>query len=198
MALVDGNKSQSQPRKRIIVAITGASGAIYGIRAIEMLKHENVEIHLILSEPSQITIKQETSRKVEEVIALSDFNYDPEDFFDPIASGSTTADGMLVIPCSIKTLSGIANSYNENLIIRSADVTLKEGKPLILVVRETPLHRGHLRLMDMAAQAGAIIFPPVPAFYGNPKTINDIVDTTVGRVLRRLGFENPYYDQWNT
>lgn len=185
----------SRPR-RIVVAITGASGAIYGIRALEMLRALGVETHLILSPAAHITIAQETDHKVSQVAALADVHYDRSDIAATIASGSFPVDGMIVIPCSIKTLSAVANSYADDLIGRAADVTLKEGRPLVLVVRETPLHRGHLRLMDLAARAGAVIFPPVPAFYGRPKTIDDLVTATVGRALLRLGIDNPGYTRW--
>jgi 4-hydroxy-3-polyprenylbenzoate decarboxylase len=160
------------------------------------LKKANIETHLIFSTTARLTIVHETSWKINDILALSDFNYDPGNFNVSLASGSESFDGMIVIPCSIKTLSGIANSYAENLIIRSADVLLKEGKPLILVVRETPLHRGHIRLMDLAAQAGAIIFPPVPALYGNPQTLDDVINNTVGRILLRLGIDNQSYSKW--
>jgi 4-hydroxy-3-polyprenylbenzoate decarboxylase len=198
MAETNRNQVLNKPSKRIIVAITGASGAIYGIRALEMLKKANIETHLILSPTAKVTIVQESTRKIRDVLALADFNYDSADFNVSIASGSESFDGMVVIPCSIKTLSGIANSYAENLIIRSADVIIKEGKPLILVVREAPLHRGHIRLMKLAAQAGAIIYPPVPAMYGNPQTIDDIINNTVGRILLRLGINNQSYSKWKS
>lgn len=186
----------SERPARIIVAITGASGAILGIRALEMLRTEGVETHLVLSPSSHVTIAQETERSVREVASLASISYDPRDIGAAIASGSFPVDGMIVIPCSIKTLSAIANSYAEDLIVRAADVTLKEGRPLVLVVRETPLHRGHLRLMDLAARAGAILFPPVPAFYALPQTLDDVVTATVGRALLRLGIDNPGYTRW--
>ncbi|HET7010974.1 MAG TPA: UbiX family flavin prenyltransferase, partial [Anaerolineales bacterium] len=123
--------------------------------------------------------------------------YDRADLAAAVASGSFANRGMLIIPCSIKTLSAVANSYADDLIARAADVTLKEGRPLVLVVRETPLHRGHLRLMDLAARAGAVIFPPVPAFYARPETLDDIVTATVGRALLRMGLDNPGYMRWS-
>ena len=181
---------------RIVVGITGASGVIFGIRALEMLRRAGVETHLILSAAARITIAQETDWKVSQVEKLADISYKPQDIGATIASGSYPTQGMVVIPCSIKTLSAIANSYADDLIVRAADVTLKEGRPLALVVRETPLHRGHLRLMDLAARAGAIIFPPVPAFYGKPQTLDEVITATVGRVLLRLGVENPGYTKW--
>jgi len=182
--------------RRIIVALTGASGAIYGIRALEMLRTLGVETHLVLSPAAHVTIAQETDHKVSEVAALAAVHYDRGDIGAAIASGSYPVEGMIVIPCSIKTLSAIAHCYADDLIVRAADVTLKEGRPLVLVVRETPLHRGHLRLMDLAARAGAVIFPPVPAFYGRPQTLDEVVTATVGRALLRLGIDNPGYTRW--
>ena len=175
------------PPLRVIVALTGASGAILGIRALERLHALGVETHLVISAAAHITIAQETGWKVSDVQALAHVSHDPRNIGATIASGSFPAHGMLVIPCSIKTLSGIANSYADDLIVRAADVTLKEGRPLVLVVRETPLHRGHLRLMDLAARAGAVIFPPVPAFYQRPATLDELVDQTVARAVQRLG-----------
>ena len=185
----------SSPR-RIIIGITGASGALYGIRALQLLQAENVETHLVLSQAARVTIHQETSWKVDDVIRLAAVHHDVQDIGAPIASGSFLTAGMLVAPCSIKTLSAIANSYADDLIVRAADVCLKEGRPLVLLVRETPLHRGHLRLMDLAARAGAVLFPPVPAFYAAPQSLDDVVTATVGRALLRLGFDNSAYARW--
>ena len=181
---------------RVIVALTGASGAILGIRALERLRALGVETHLVISAAAHITIAQETDWKVSDVQALAHVSHDPRNIGATIASGSFPAHGMLVIPCSIKTLSGIANSYADDLIVRAADVTLKEGRPLVLVVRETPLHRGHLRLMDLAARAGAVIFPPVPAFYQRPATLDELVDQTVARAVQRLGIPNAGVLPW--
>ena len=181
---------------RVIVALTGASGAILGVRALERLRALGVETHLVLSAAARITIAQETDRKVSDVLALAHTSYDPRDIGATIASGSYPVLGMIVIPCSIKTLSAIANSYADDLIVRAADVTLKEGRPLVLVVRETPLHRGHLRLMDLAARAGAVIFPPVPAFYQRPATLDEMVDQTVARALQRLGIRDTGVQPW--
>lgn len=183
-------------KKRIILAITGASGAIYGVRTLEALKRLEVEVHLIVSEIGSRVLAEETGIKSGELAASADRSYPPDDLSAPIASGSFHTDGMLVVPCSIKTLSGVANSYAENLILRAADVCLKEGRPLLLAVRETPLHPGHLRLMADAAQAGAILFPPVPAFYDHPETLDDLIDATVGRMLARLGIDNDLYQSW--
>ena len=182
--------------KPIIVAITGASGAIYGIRAVEILQSVGREVHLVVSAAGRRTIEQETGRSAGEIEQLAVVSHDPIDIGAPIASGSFLAEGMLVAPCSIKTLSAIANSYAVDLIARAADVCLKEGRPLALMVRESPLHVGHLRLMTQAAEAGAVICPPIPAFYGHPQTVDDIIDASVGRVLARMGIENDAYPEW--
>jgi flavin prenyltransferase len=182
--------------KRIIVAITGASGAIYGLRALELLRSLAHETHLVISVAARQTILQEIGCTPEDVAAHATFLYDPDDIGALIASGSVAMDGMLIAPCSIKTLSAIATSYTSNLIVRAADVCLKEGRPLVLMVRETPLHVGHLRLMMQAAEAGAIIMPPVPAFYGHPQSISDIVNGSVGRALARLGVPNDAFPAW--
>ncbi len=145
---------------------------------------------------ARLTIAQETDWSLEEVQSLATVHYNPRDIGAAIASGSFATLGMVVIPCSIKSLSAIANSYSSELLSRAADVTLKEGRPLLLVLRETPLHRGHIRLMDQAAAAGAVIFPPVPAFYTRPRTVDEVVDNLVGRVLARLGIENEIYQSW--
>jgi 4-hydroxy-3-polyprenylbenzoate decarboxylase len=182
--------------KRIILAISGASGAILGIRSLELLKSAGVETHLIISPAARETIAAETTWKLQDVEALADFVYSPDQIGARIASGSFVTDGMLVAPCSIKTLSGIANSYAENLIVRAADVCLKEGRPLLLAVRETPLHAGHLHLMSLAAQAGAVIFPPVPAFYGGQQSLDELVTSLAGRMLLRIGIDNEAYSRW--
>jgi 4-hydroxy-3-polyprenylbenzoate decarboxylase len=186
----------TQRPKRIILAITGASGAILGIRTLELLKEVGVEIHLVISRAARRTITSETNWKIKDVEALASACYDPQDIGARIASGSFVTDGMLVVPCSIKSLSGIANSYAENLIVRAADVCIKEGRKLILVVRETPLHPGHLQLMRDAANSGAVIFPPVPAFYGDIQTMDDLLYNLSGRILLRMGIENDHYRQW--
>jgi len=182
--------------KRLIVGITGASGVIYGIRALQMLRAAEIETHLVLSPAARVTIAQETDWKTSEVEALATVPHDHRDVGASIASGSFTTQGMLIAPCSIKTLSAVANAYSNDLMSRAADVCLKEGRPLLLMVRETPLHKGHLKLMLAAADAGAILFPPVPAFYGHPKTLDDLVTATVGRALARLGIANDGYQEW--
>ena len=185
-----------EKKKQIILAITGASGAIYGLRALEALKALNIRVHLVVSPMGARVITQETMTNMAEIQKITDVVYPPDELGAPIASGSFPIDGMLVIPCSIKTLSGIANSYAENLVQRAADVCLKEGRPLLLAVRETPLHSTHLRLMSQAARAGAIIFPPIPSFYHQPKTIDDLINATVGRMLARVGIDNDLYQPW--
>lgn len=183
--------------RKIIIGISGASGVIYGIRALQMLKQARIETHLVMSAAARLTIHHETDWRIGDVEKLAGMVYKPQDIGAAIASGSFPSDGMAVIPCSIKTLSAIANSYADDLLVRAADVTLKEGRPLVLVVRETPLHRGHIRLMDLAARAGAVIFPPVPAFYSKPQTLDEVITSTVGRVLLRMGIENSGYSQWS-
>ena len=183
--------------KRIILAITGASGAAYGIQALKTLKDLQYEVHLVISPIGVKVINEETNLNLNTLLAKADFTYQSDDLAAPIASGSFQTAGMLIIPCSIKTLSGIANSYAANLIQRAADVCLKEGRPLLLAVRETPLHAGHLRLMTHAAQAGATIYPLSPSFYTHPETIDDLIKTTIGRILARFGIDNALYQPWN-
>lgn len=183
--------------KRIIIGMSGASGVIYGIRALEMLRPiEHIETHLVFSPATAQTIAAETDLTLDDVRALADVVYNFKDIGAATSSGSFRTDGMLVAPCSIKTLSGIANSYNDNLITRSADVCLKERRPVILMVRETPLHLGHLELMQRATQYGCSIVPPVPAFYHRPKTIDDIVNQTVGRALDLIGIDTKSVYRW--
>ena len=187
----------NRPLKRVIVAITGASGAILGIRTLELLKEVGVETHLIISRAARQTISSETKWKVTDVKALASTCYEPQDIGARIASGSFVTEGMLVIPCSVKSLSGIANSYANDLVVRAADVCLKEGRKLILAVRETPLHPGHLQLMRQATDLGAVIFPPVPAFYGKAQTVDELVINLAGRILLRMGIESGHYHQWS-
>jgi 4-hydroxy-3-polyprenylbenzoate decarboxylase len=184
-------------KQRLIVGISGASGVIMGIRALEMLQQiEAVETHLVVTAAARQTVAQETDWALSDIFALADQVYKENDIGGTIASGSFDTMGMLVLPCSIKTLSAIANSYADNLLVRAADVTLKEGRPLVLGVRETPLHRGHLHLLDRAAKAGAVIFPPMPVFYTRPRTIDDIVDNLVGRMLAWIGIKNSAFKEW--
>ncbi|RLA83240.1 MAG: 3-octaprenyl-4-hydroxybenzoate carboxy-lyase, partial [Deltaproteobacteria bacterium] len=168
---------------RIIVGITGASGVIYGVRLLEVLRDLKVEAHLILTEAARKNIQIETSLTVEDVKGLAHKVHDVKDLAAPVSSGSFVTSGMVVAPCSIKTLSAIAHSYNDNLLVRAADVTLKERRRLVLLVRETPLHLGHLELMAQVARLGGVIMPPVPAFYHRPRSVEEIVDQTVGKVL---------------
>lgn len=178
--------------QRIIIGLTGASGAIYGIRLLEVLRSvAEVETHLIVSAAAKQTIALETSYRLRNVLAMADVIYEDRDIAAAISSGSFITSGMIIMPCSIKTLSGIANSYNDTLIMRAADVVLKEKRKLILGVRETPLHLGHLRLMMSVIEIGAIIFPPMPAFYHQPETVQEIVDQTVNRILDQYGITLP-------
>ncbi|CFQ39004.1 MULTISPECIES: UbiX family flavin prenyltransferase [Yersinia] len=178
--------------KRLIIGISGASGAIYGVRLLQVLQHvEGVETHLILSHAARQTLALETEFSVKDVQALADVVHDSRDIAACISSGSFKTHGMVILPCSIKTLSGIVHSYTDGLLTRAADVILKERRPLLLCVRETPLHLGHLRLMVQAAELGAVIMPPMPAFYHHPQTIQDIVDQTVNRVIDQFDIELP-------
>jgi len=182
--------------KRIVIGISGASGVIYGVRMLELLKETDFETHLIISESGRLNIEIETGYKPRDVEAMADFIYGHKDMAASLSSGSFLTEGMVVIPCTIKSLSGIANSYNENLLVRAADVTLKEKRKLVLVVRETPLHIGHLRLMTLAAEMGAHLVPPVPSFYHQPETIEDIIDQTIGKIFDYFGIEHDLFRRW--
>ncbi|MFP3974939.1 MAG: UbiX family flavin prenyltransferase [Dehalococcoidia bacterium] len=182
---------------KLIIGITGASGVIYGIRLLEVLADvKTVETHLVVSRAGEINIPYETDMEVDRVKSLADFCYAVEDCAAALSSGSFKRDGMVIAPCSMKTLSGLANSYAENLILRAGDVTLKERKKLVVLVRETPFHIGHLRNMEKLAEMGAVILPPVPAFYHRPKTVQDIVDHTVGKVLDIFDIEHDLFQKW--
>ncbi|CDO21301.1 3-octaprenyl-4-hydroxybenzoate carboxy-lyase [Mycolicibacterium mageritense DSM 44476 = CIP 104973] len=184
--------------KRLIVAITGASGASYGIRALELLRDvPDVETHAIVTASAHRTIAYETKYTDEYVRDLADQVHSPRDIGAPVSSGSFVTAGMLIAPCSVKTLSGIAHSYNESLVVRAADVCLKERRRVVLLLRETPLHAGHIELMAQATRNGAIVMPPVPAFYALPQTVDDIVDQTVGRALDLLGVVLPGVRRWD-
>jgi flavin prenyltransferase len=188
---------QASPVKRIIVGITGASGAIYGVRALELLRDvPGVETHLVMSSAGQATVTYETQFTLRAVRALADFTHSDKDIGATIASGSFRTAGMLVAPCSIKTLSGIATSYASGLVVRAADVVLKERRPLVLLLRETPLHSGHLRIMQAATEAGAVIAPPVPAFYARPRTLEDVIDHTVARALDHFDLDVGVLRRW--
>ena len=183
--------------KRLIIGISGASGVIYGIRLLEILQGvADVETHLVMSSAAKRTILLETDYQISQVEALADQLYSFNDIAAAISSGSFKTMGMVVIPCAIKTLSAIANSYSDNLLARAADVVLKDRRKLVLVVRETPLHRGHLELLLRAADCGAIILPPMPAFYQGPATIDDIIDQTVGKVFDMFGLEHALFRRW--
>lgn len=181
----------------LIIGITGATGAIYGIRLLEVLSSlKDVETHLVISKVGELIIKHETGRKIQDIRKLASFWYDVEDIGACISSGSFQRDGMIVAPCTVKTMSGMANSYSDNLITRAGDVTLKERKKLALMVRETPLHLGHIRAMEKLTEMGAIIVPPVPAFYHKPKTIPEIIDHTVGRLLDIFDIKHNLFRRW--
>jgi 4-hydroxy-3-polyprenylbenzoate decarboxylase len=182
----------------IIVAITGATGAIYGIRLLEALASlKDIETHLVISAAGEKTIALETSRRVDDVRKLANYSYAVDEIDAPIASGSFKRDGMIIAPCTIKTMSAVAHSYSDNLITRAADVTLKERKKLVVVVRETPLHLGHLRNLERLAEMGAIILPPMPAFYHQPQTVQDIVDHTVGKMLDVFDIKHELFQRWS-
>ena len=183
-------------KKRIVIGISGASGVTYGVRILELLRETDLETHLIISKAGRLNIEIETDYHPDAVEAMADFVYDHKDMAASLSSGSFLTEGMVVVPCTIKSLSGIANSYNENLLVRAADVTLKEKRKLVLVVRETPLHVGHLRLMTLAAEMGAHLLPPVPSFYHQPKTLEDIIDQTIGKVFDYMGIEHDLFKRW--
>jgi 4-hydroxy-3-polyprenylbenzoate decarboxylase len=183
-------------KKRIIIGITGASGVIYGIEILKELAKKDLETHLIISESGKKNITFETEYSIKDVESMADRVYDNNDLEASPASGSFLTNGMIVAPCTIKTLSGIANSYSNNLLVRAADVTLKEKRKLVLLVRETPFHKGHLRLMTMAADMGTHILPPIPSFYNHPKTIEDIIHQTIGRVFDYFGIEHNLCKRW--
>ncbi len=183
--------------RRLIIGITGASGAIYGIRALEVLQRvADVETHLILSPAGARTVAEETDYSLERIRGLAGAAHSFRDVGAAPSSGSFQTLGMLIAPCSVKTLSAIVNSYDDNLIVRAADVCLKERRRLVLLLRETPLHQGHIELMLRATQIGAVIMPPAPAFYHHPATVADIVDQTVGRALDLFGIEAGLVRRW--
>mgnify|MGYP000213168168 FL=1 len=178
--------------KRLIVGISGASGAIYGVRLLQVLRDvAGVETHLVMSQAARQTLSLETDLSLRDVQALADVVHDARDIAASISSGSFKTAGMVILPCSKRQLSGIVNSYTDTLVTRAADVVLKERRPLVLCVRETPLHLGHLRLMTQAAELGAVIMPPVPAFYHRPQTLDDVINQTVNRVLDQFDIDLP-------
>jgi len=182
--------------KKIIVGISGASGIQYGIRTIEVLSELGIETHLIITKSGLNNLTIETRHDRSKLESLASYVHDFENIGAPVASGSFQVDGMIIAPCSIKTLSGIANSYNDNLLVRAADVTLKERRRLVLLVRETPLHEGHLELMLKVTRMGGIIMPPIPAFYHLPQTIDDIIDQTIGKALDLFSIDAKLFRRW--
>lgn len=185
-------------RKKIVIGISGASGVIYGVECLRLLAEmPEVETHLVLSDSGKKNIEIETSFQTEQVVAMADVVYDNHNVGAAIASGSFLTAGMVVVPCTISTLSQIANCLNQNLLTRAADVTLKEKRKLVLVVRETPLHLGHLRLLTTAAEYGAHILPPIPSFYHEPKTLEDIIHQTLGKIFDYLEIEHQLFKRWD-
>lgn len=183
--------------RRIIIGLTGASGVIYGIRALQLLGQvPDVETHVVISPSALRTAAEEVDMRPDDIRALCDHRYNHRDIGAAISSGSFRTHGMLVMPCSVKTLSGIANCYDNDLIVRAADVCLKERRPVVLLFRETPLHAGHIALMDRVTRSGAIVMPPVPGFYSRPQTVDDIVNQTVGRALDLLDIDLHIVKRW--
>jgi 4-hydroxy-3-polyprenylbenzoate decarboxylase len=184
--------------RRLIIAITGASGAIYGVRALQMLREVGgIETHLVLSPSAARTIIEDTDYSPAEVKAMADVVHEYRDIGASVSSGSFVTSGMLVAPCSVKTLAGIAHGFTDDLLTRAADVHLKERRRVVLLFRETPLHAGHIALMERATMNGAVVMPPVPAFYHRPKSIDDIVTQTVGRALDLFGIDAKVVHRWN-
>lgn len=182
---------------KLVVGISGATGAIYGIRTLQTLRACQIESHLVLTDSAKRTIEMETAFTVKEVEKLADYVHDNRDIGASIASGSFKTDGMLIAPCAIKSLSALANSYNDSLLVRAADVMLKEKRKLVVIPRETPLHTGHLKLMLAVAEMGAVLLPPMPAYYHMPKTIDDIINQTVGKALDQFNIEHHLFARWN-
>jgi 4-hydroxy-3-polyprenylbenzoate decarboxylase len=181
----------------LVVAITGATGVIYGVELLRVLKELGQPTHLILSEAAGLNLSIETDYSLDEVRSLATAVYSNKDVGGAVASGSFRTRGMIVAPCTVKTLSAIANSFTYNLVVRAADVQLKESRKLVLMVRETPLHKGHLELMARAADCGATILPPMPAFYHRPQTIMDLIHQTIGKMLDQVGIEHDLFQRWN-
>ena len=183
--------------RRIVVGITGASGSIYGVRLLEELRRQDgLEVHLVISASGKRTLLEETDRALKDVEALAHVVHDNRDVGAPIASGSFRTAAIVIVPCSIKTLSDLANCHSDTLIARAGDVGLKEGRPVVAVVRETPLHVGHVKQMLAFAEMGGILLPPVPAFYLRPRTVDDVVNHTVARVLDRIGLPQSLVPEW--
>jgi 4-hydroxy-3-polyprenylbenzoate decarboxylase len=182
--------------RRMIVGISGASGAIYGIRLLQLLRRLEIESHLIVSNAAVLTIAHETGKSLSDVRALADVSYHQKDIAAPISSGSFGGLGMIIAPCSVRTMSGIANGGDQGLINRAADVMLKERRQLVLLLRETPFHLGHLRAMSAVTEMGAIVAPPVPAFYAKPASLDEMVDYSLGRVLDLFGIDCGMPNRW--
>jgi 4-hydroxy-3-polyprenylbenzoate decarboxylase len=182
--------------ERLVIGLSGASGVAYGIRALEALAELGIESHLVMTKPAEMTIGYETKLSPRQVSAKADYSYAIQDIAAPIASGSFKTAGMLVAPCSVRTMSEIATGVTTSLLTRAADVTLKERRLLVLMVRETPLHLGHLRSMTALAEMGAVLLPPVPAFYAEPRSLSDMVDQMVGRALDLFGHDWPQVKRW--
>ena len=193
---MNAQKTAKSEAERMVIGLSGASGVAYGIRLLEALRDLGIESHLVMTKPAEMTIGYETQLSPREVAAKADYSYAVTDIAAPIASGSFKTKGMIVAPCSVRTMSEIATGVTTSLLTRAADVMLKERRPLVLMVRETPLHLGHLRSMTALAEMGAIILPPVPAFYTEPKTLSDLVDQMVGRTLDLFGYDWPDVKRW--
>ncbi|APR38435.1 MULTISPECIES: UbiX family flavin prenyltransferase [unclassified Paraburkholderia] len=193
---MDMNSLPLGTRRRIVVGISGASGAVYGVRLLQLLRELDVETHLVVSRSAQVTMAQEMDIQLADVKALADVHYPNADIGAAISSGSFRVDGMIVAPCSIKTLSEIATGCTSSLLSRAADVMLKERRRLVLMVRETPLHAGHIRSLAAVTEAGAIVYPPVPAFYARPASIEEMIDHTLGRVLDLFGIDARTVRRW--
>ena len=182
----------------LVVGITGASGVIYGVELLKALQNTDIETHLILSESAGRNLAIETNHTIKEVRSLADVVHSNKDVGASVASGSFLTRGMVVVPCTVKSLSGIANSYADSLITRAADVTLKEKRPLVMMVRETPLHKGHLKMMAHCADLGATILPPMPSFYHGPQCIQDIINQSIGKVLDQMNIEHNLFQRWGS
>src|ERR1700748_3123252 len=189
-------RNQKDQAERLVIGLSGASGVAYGIRLLEGLKDLHVESHLVMTKPAEMTIGYETELKPKQVAAMADYSYAIGDIGAPIASGSFKTKGMIVAPCSVRTMSEIATGVTTSLLTRAADVMLKQLRPLVLMVRESPLHLGHLRTMTTLAEMGPIFLPPVPAFYAEPKTLSDLVDQMVARALDFVGYDGPLAKRW--
>jgi 4-hydroxy-3-polyprenylbenzoate decarboxylase len=184
--------------RKLIVGVSGASGSVYAYAALKALRaHDDIEVHLVLSQQARQTIEIETAYTAADFEALADVTHRDTDLAATISSGSFVTDGMLVIPCSMKTASAVAHSFNSNLLVRAADVCLKERRKLVMVVRETPLHVGHLRTLTQLAEIGAVILPPIPGMYARPRSVEDIVNHTVGKALDQFGIENALFARWS-